>query len=117
MIEEKLAKIAQEVYDYNWNEYGRLFTPEQIFAEYALYYEGIDFEIDPKAMEKLIDEFYNVESASTYEYPIYTIKLDNLSKEDYDYFYERLNEVFMKILEDTDSEWLKGKIKSWLKLE
>ncbi len=113
MIEEKLTKIAEKVSNYNYGNYGRIFTPEQVFSEYVLYYEGIDFEMDCEVFEKMIDDFYMEEAASSYEFPMYTLKLDNLTKDEYEYFYERLKDICLKIHDATDSNWLKEKIESW----
>jgi len=48
---------------------------------------------------------------------MHTLKLDNLTKDEYDYFYQQLNDIYMKIYDVTDSKWLKDKIKEWLNLE
>ena len=117
-MNERLTKIAEKVSNYNHEKYGRLFTPEQVFAEYILYYEGTDFvEIDPEVMYRLIDDFYMEESASPYEYPMYTLKYENLSKEEYDYFYQELSVVSKKIYDATANEWLKKALKSWFNVK
>lgn len=116
-MNEKLTKIAEKVSDYNHVKYGRLFIPEQVFAEYVLYYEGIDFEIDSKVMYRLIDDFYMEESASSCEIPMHAINFENLTTEEKEYFYQQLSDISKKIYDETDNEWLKGKLKNWFHVD
>ena len=114
-MNERLEKICEKVMDSNT---GRLFCPEELFAQYVEYYTGFDIEIDPAILEERINDFFEEGSASFEEFPRYTLKLDNiLTKEDYDYFYQQLSDICKKIIDATDSEWLKNKIKNWLNLE
>ncbi len=114
-MNERLEKICDKVMESNT---GRLFCPEELFAQYIDYYTGYDIEIEPAILEERIDDFFEEGSASFEEFPMYTLKLDNiLTKEDYEYFYQLLNDICKKIYDVTDSEWLKGIIKNWLKLE
>ena len=109
----KLEQIAEKVFE---NNPGRLFTPEQLFAEYVEYYEGFDIEIEPEVLSGRIDDFFEEGSASFEEFPMYTLKLDNLTEEEKDYFYQQSNNIYKKIYEATGSNYLKGKIKSLLNL-
>ena len=114
-MNERLEKICEKVMDSNTC---RLFCPEELFAQYVEYYTGFDIEIEPAILEERIDDFFEEGSASFEEFPMYTLKLDNiLTKEDYDYFYQQLNDICKKIIDATDSEWLKNKIKKLQNLE
>ena len=114
-MNERLEKICEKVMDSNT---GRLFCPEELFAQYVEYYTGYNIEIEPAILEERVDDFFEEGSASFEEFPMYTLKLDNiLTKEEYEYFYQQLNDICKKIYDATDSEWLKNKIKNWLNLE
>ena len=113
-MNEKLTKIALKVRE---NNTGRLFCPEELFAQYVEYYTGYDIEIEPAILDEYIDSFFEEGSASFEEFPMHTLKLENLTKDEYDYFYQQLNDIYMKIYDATDSKWLKDKIKEWLNLE
>ena len=113
-MNEKLEKIIEKVYE---NNPGRLYTPEHIFAEYVEYYTGYDIEIEPEILRERMDDFFEEGSASLYEYPLHTLKLDNLTKEEYDYFYQELNDICNKIYDSTNDEWLKTRLKEWFEIK
>ena len=110
-MNEKLTKIAVKVFE---NNPGHLYTPETLFAEYVEHFDGFDIEIDSKPLSEYILCFFEEGSASLDEYPMYTLKLDNLTKDEYVYFYQQLKDIFEKISDATDEKWLKDTIKAWL---
>ena len=112
-MNEKLTKIAEKVFE---NNPGRLFTPEHIFAEYVEHYSGYDIEINPELLIEYIDCFFEEGSASLDKYPLHTLKLDNLTKEEYEYFYQQLNDICKKIYDATNDEWLKSRLKDWFEI-
>jgi len=113
-MNERLTQIANKIMDGNT---GRLFTPEELFAQYVEYYAGFDIKIEPEILEERIDTFFEDGSSTIEKYPMYTLKLENLTKEDYDYFYKELKDIYRRIYDVTDSEKLKVIIKDWLNLE
>jgi len=110
---EGIFDIAQKVVLSN-EDY--LYTPEEIFANYVFTNDTEEIVVDSNMLWDAIQGYFEAYYDDTF-YPMYTLKLEELTEKEKEIFYDYLITTLKKMYDTATEDYTKNIIKEWLNLD